>query len=136
MKSGRKATDEFLLIDSKIAKRCSKCLELKVLTEFYFHRTGYLNCTSACKQCMNEQSRLGKHGIEISQLQSMYEKQQNRCAICGSDTELEIDHCHESNEIRELLCMQCNTGLGNFKDNPDILQKAANYLFKHKKVRA
>jgi len=47
---------------------------------------------------------------------------------CLSGKSLAIDHCHESNKIRGLLCMNCNQGLGKFKDSPKLLQKAIEYL--------
>jgi hypothetical protein len=51
------------------------------------------------------------------------------CQICGTNLKpFHIDHDHKTNEIRGLLCRACNHGLGNFKDNPKLLIKAANYL--------
>lgn len=35
---------------------------------------------------------------------------------------------HSTGEVRGLLCSQCNTGLGNFKDSTDLLIKEINYL--------
>lgn len=39
-----------------------------------------------------------------------------------------MDHNHESNKFRGMLCNHCNRGLGNFKDNIEILKKAILYL--------
>lgn len=53
------------------------------------------------------------------------------CFICGSppDTRrLHVDHCHKTERVRGLLCLNCNTGLGKFKDDPTLLQKAIDYL--------
>ena len=66
----------------------------------------------------------------------MSEAQDNRCAICGcSDTtkarRLAVDHDHETNTVRALLCHHCNTGLGNFGDNIGLMWKAIRYLSKH-----
>jgi hypothetical protein len=44
------------------------------------------------------------------------------------DAKLCIDHCHETNLVRGLLCHDCNKGLGNFKDNIIFLQIAIEYL--------
>lgn len=58
------------------------------------------------------------------------------CAICGetnaSGRDLSVDHDHETGEIRQLLCSNCNTGIGLLKDNPELLIKASAYLMKHK----
>lgn len=118
--------------DGKVTKQCPKCLETKLLLEFSPRSTG--GWMSWCKSCTVTRTKQSRHKIDESQLQSMFELQTS-CAICGSTSELHIDHSHESGSIRELLCMQCNTGLGNFKENPEILQKAIDYLTKHTKVR-
>jgi hypothetical protein len=69
----------------------------------------------------------------------MLKEQNNLCAICNKTESqlkkksskvkmLSVDHCHLTGKIRGLLCHQCNTGLGHFKDSIDILQKAIMYL--------
>jgi hypothetical protein len=44
---------------------------------------------------------------------------------------LHIDHNHLTGKTRALLCDKCNVGLGSFRDNPDLLRKAAAYLEFH-----
>jgi hypothetical protein len=78
------------------------------------------------------------HGLTIEQHDKMIKLHENRCAICkkeetrkgrsGSITPLCIDHCHLSNKIRGLLCHDCNTGIGKFKDSIDFLVNAIEYL--------
>jgi len=58
------------------------------------------------------------------------------CEICHehfTKTPL-LDHCHETGVFRGWLCRTCNSGLGQFKDNVVILEKAAEYLRKTKGV--
>ena len=51
------------------------------------------------------------------------------CVICGNDgPKLAVDHCHSTNKIRGILCMNCNQGLGKFKDDPELLEFARIYL--------
>ena len=61
--------------------------------------------------------------------------QAGMCGICkeflSKETkEVMVDHCHETNRIRGLLCRRCNIGLGMFKDNVNILAEAIQYLNK------
>ena len=51
------------------------------------------------------------------------------CQICEKPLEHKVvDHDHKTGDIRGILCRQCNFGLGQFKDNPTSLEKAATYL--------
>lgn len=77
------------------------------------------------------------YGIDIEVYEEMFERQGGKCAIClqpetivrdGEPMKLSVDHCHDTNEIRGLLCSNCNNGLGRFKDNPDLLRAAIVYL--------
>ena len=50
------------------------------------------------------------------------------CEICKSAGALVVDHNHDTDEIRGLLCSGCNTGLGKLGDTVDSLILAINYL--------
>ena len=75
---------------------------------------------------------LRRYGITLAEKNKMQDEQGNKCKICyrdfSSDVEPNVDHCHTSGKVRGLLCQQCNVGLGNFKDNPLVFIKAAEYL--------
>ena len=79
-------------------------------------------------------NRLKVHGIGLSDYQDILAEQHGRCWICGysdlSDPKMFpiVDHCHTTGRVRGLLCMNCNQGLGKFKDNPDLLIQAIAYL--------
>lgn len=53
---------------------------------------------------------------------------QTVCLICGESGTLNIDHCHTTGKVRGRLCNSCNLGLGRFRDNPELLRRAAKYL--------
>jgi hypothetical protein len=54
-----------------------------------------------------------------------------RCQSCGETKPLHFDHCHQSGQVRGRLCMNCNSGIGQFYDNPRLLLKAIGYLQRH-----
>ena len=69
----------------------------------------------------------------------LLEKQNNKCAICKLPEiminprtkelkNLAVDHCHKTGKVRGLLCVRCNHGIGNFKDNEIFLEEALKYL--------
>lgn len=56
------------------------------------------------------------------------------CWICGTHDwpgmhgRPHVDHCHKTGKVRGILCAECNSGLGKFKDRPEFLIKAVEYL--------
>lgn len=75
-----------------------------------------------------------KYGLELEEVEAMYEAQGRRCAICRKDIVLggrsgaKVDHCHKTGKVRGLLCSPCNTGIGCLKDDTQILANAIRYL--------
>jgi len=56
----------------------------------------------------------------------------SHCPLCLYDEgDYVSDHCHRTGISREWLCRKCNTGLGMFRDNPAILERAIAYLRRH-----
>lgn len=80
---------------------------------------------------------LRKYGISEETWNRMFENQNGCCAICGMHqkdvyTTFCTDHNHTTKEVRGLLCLNCNSGLGQLCDNSEILQNAIEYLNKRK----
>jgi hypothetical protein len=58
----------------------------------------------------------------------MREAQGGLCKICGKEKRLVVDHCHETGQVRGMLCFSCNTGIGQLGDSVDMLKAAIAYL--------
>lgn len=71
-----------------------------------------------------------KFGLGLTQYEQLYEEQGGRCYICGKKEtrNLAVDHDHKTGKVRRLLCMDCNTGIGKFKDDASLVKKALEYL--------
>jgi hypothetical protein len=89
--------------------------------------------------------RKHNYGISSEEYNSKKKKQRNRCALCGNKEHrishhtgkrqtLSVDHDHKTDKVRDLLCGNCNRGLGLFFDNVKTLIKAVQYLRRHKGV--
>lgn len=78
-------------------------------------------------------SRLKRtYGISGEDYEEMFKQQNGKCEICETQhLILCVDHCHKTGMVRKLLCHNCNTGIGQLKDNPNLLTKAADYIKKH-----
>ncbi len=83
---------------------------------------------------------LRTYGITLKQYNEILELQNGVCAICKqSETAADnnktrplcVDHDHETNAIRGLLCMKCNVAISFMGDNSDILSSAMSYLHKN-----
>lgn len=137
--------------DSSNKKKCYRCKETKDIKDFAKNRVKKDGLQERCKDCRREHfANVGKftrkpytkeqkrrylitsYGLTESEFLSILERQKYSCAICGSKDwgkeSPSIDHCHETGRIRGLLCNMCNRGLGLFKDDYSILEKAAEYV--------
>lgn len=125
-------------------KTCKTCNETKPLDGFNRHATGKYGRMAHCKPCyMNKPAqsvdylRMHRYGLTPEAYQALYVNQGGRCATCGATPErLFIDHNHAccagtkscGNCVRGLLCFNCNTALGQVKDNPATLLAMVEYL--------
>lgn len=78
-----------------------------------------------------------KYGLTEDDIYALMQKQDEKCAICGESLSWEattkknkphIDHNHDTGQVRGLLCLTCNTGLGMFGDSDSLLSQAQSYL--------
>lgn len=122
-------------------KQCNTCGKDKEVDEFYMNgkwRQGSCKpCHSSKSQEVAQKNHLRrKYNISLEEYQSKLKEQQYCCALCGKTQEEEkaalcVDHNHETGKVRNLLCRVCNRALGLFKDSPQLLRKAAEYLERH-----
>jgi len=137
-------------------RKCPQCKTFVGGGDWSVRKTGprtgsFLSC---CKSCSREKFREKKknncksqkdierksklksqYGISPEDYENMLLNQNKSCKICSSSDprnsrtqRFAIDHCHETKNVRGLLCFKCNAGLGLFSDNPDTLRLAAFYL--------
>lgn len=121
---------------------CQHCKVEKPLSNYYSHKSkknGKQYRNKTCIECYKVKSKnqrnIRKYGLTALQVEKMIERQRMRCFICERTFNRKkrmslpaVDHCHTSGRVRGILCGFCNTGLGMFKDNPDVLEKAAQYI--------
>lgn len=73
---------------------------------------------------------------KVKEREAVQRLQRGRCAICGVEEQklkriLYYDHDHLTGQGRGLLCHACNVGLGWFRENPQAMRAAADYIEKH-----
>jgi hypothetical protein len=114
-------------------KVCSKCNIEKQRTSIFFPKNSKTldKFDSWCKICRGtyrSEFRRGIYRSMISDKDLVELIKTESCTICGSKEKLVVDHCHEGNFVRGMLCNHCNRGLGHFRDSPLLLEFAKMYL--------
>lgn len=119
-------------------KRCQSCAgkhQLKNPKDNPNYKHGLSN-TSEYIRKYGRKYNLKKFGLTIKDYNLLLEKQNNKCAICKCSSKeikrhLSVDHNHKTNQIRGLLCSQCNSILGLAKEKTIILYNCIVYLLKN-----
>jgi hypothetical protein len=129
---------------------CKKCGECKQTSDFGPHKGYPDGLRTTCRACKAAESRVyyyanidksreyhrrkaryWKYGLSEEDIQTMTKAQGGKCATCGKEKRLIVDHCHTSGNIRGLLCYNCNTALGKTFDDKIILNNLIQYLEGH-----
>lgn len=115
---------------------CRLCGAAKPATE-YCPRKDSGKMRSECKTCLKNLAIFRTTGWSHSDYESAFAKQEGKCGICHTTlsssrySKLCGDHCHTTGKLRGLLCANCNTAIGLFKDSTIRLRSAIEYLNKH-----
>lgn len=121
-------------------KICNICHLLKDNDEFEINQTdakGRKTTRPSCREC-----RVAINGApmlisEKRRMDKIVPKGIFRCPLCGKTSIVGVtanlvkDHDHVTGKAREWICDSCNTGLGRFKDDVKLLQRAIDYLNKY-----
>jgi Recombination endonuclease VII len=124
-------------------KRCPDCGDWKPATEFPRNRRTKDGRHPYCKPCHNARGResrerlygggrhyhlVRRYGIGAADVARLVDEQGGVCPICNKPSPEHVDHDHASEEVRGVLCFNCNGGLGQFRDDVGALRNAIAYL--------
>jgi hypothetical protein len=127
-------------------KWCPDCDTVKPILQFPSTRSSATGVHTYCKPCHNARGKASKdkvggsrtyhlkrrYGITAEEADAMSAAQGGVCAVCRTAPAVHVDHDHRTGRVRELLCFNCNGGLGQFKDDPAVLRAAAGYVERHR----
>lgn len=119
-------------------KICNICHRLLNTTEFSRNQNGVNNRPvrrPSCQECRKILE--GTNTTPKEKLKWSKTKPQNEpfeCPICskrtiaGITSKVVLDHNHRTGKIRGWVCDSCNTGIGRFKDDIDLIKRAIKFL--------
>jgi Recombination endonuclease VII len=113
-------------------KLCRTCGEVKPHSEWHRNATASDGLSTRCKACRAVQGRRGhlkrQYGITEPERDVLIASRGGVCCICLAAAPAHVDHCHETGRVRGVLCFSCNAALGHFKDQPEVIRRAAAYV--------
>jgi hypothetical protein len=117
-------------------KRCDTTMtpqEVKNANLRSGYPAGY--CVSCQKEWKREQNFKSRYNITIEEYEQMLIFQDRKCAVCN-DTLLPkktvVDHCHDSGDVRGLLCYHCNNAIGFIKEDVSAALRLVDYIYTNK----
>lgn len=122
---------------------CKECVkkyvaENKETVRKYKSDYYYANRTSIIKRDRRNHLKR-KYGVTQEWYDEQLKLQDGNCKICGTKDpgkglkHFHVDHSHETGKVRGLLCHSCNTGIGLFKEDVKLIEKAIEYVNRHSK---
>lgn len=120
-------------------KICNVCHILKSIEEFDINQNAVVGKTRrpSCKDCRKTIDGVALKSSERKRMEAIKPEIFFVCPICkkasipGITANLVIDHNHTTGNANDWICDSCNTGLGRFKDNIELLQEIIQYLKKY-----
>lgn len=140
------------------SKQCTRCRETKPFSSFHKckkNKDGHQVWCNACRKGHNREERKQyfrdfyhnnpekylqqmyrrRYGITLEQYEAMAAAQGGVCYLCGKSCvtgrRLAVDHDHSTGAVRKLLCVSCNKGIGDFREDQDLMRRAIAYLEAH-----
>jgi hypothetical protein len=121
-------------------KVCNVCQRYLDTTLFEFNQNGRDNRRVRRPSCRDCRRKIDGHKIPPSDGRIWLARNPKpylvpfRCPICdkitipGLTSKVVLDHDHRTGRPRAWICDSCNTGIGRFKDDIELLYKAIKYL--------
>jgi hypothetical protein len=125
--------------DKQSHKVCDRCFKRLPTSEHFQNnrhkKDNHITKRPSCRAC-----RKVKEGVNISSADKTSWKSKRppdfspfQCPICNKTTiagisKIVLDHNHNTGKVRGYLCESCNTGIGRFDDNAEIIRRAISWL--------
>ncbi len=113
---------------STIERACTACGIVKSGNQFFRNRHTRDGIDARCKSCKKVRNIQVKYGLGSDAHEAILLAQDGRCGCCKKTRPLCVDHDHETNKVRGLLCQPCNLAIGLLGDSVTGVRSALMYL--------
>ena len=120
-------------------KTCTQCGITKPAEAFAPNQYGKNNRLlrrPVCRECYSKKVKINKE--EAKDYQERHPRpaigEKFICPVCRREktrnfpNDVVLDHSHIDGSVRGWVCSSCNTSIGKFFDDPDILQRARDWI--------
>lgn len=84
------------------------------------------------KRRNSDKHLIDRYGITREGWMAMLVAQSGRCACClGAMRRPVVDHNHDTDAVRALVCQRCNLAIGWLEGNAHLLKSAERYLVEY-----
>jgi Recombination endonuclease VII len=130
--------------DQSLKKCCNVCHRIFPIEMFEKNQNGKNNRTVRRPSCRDCRKQIDGVGISISDKKKWNKSKPKleifTCPICekttipGLNSKVVLNHDHSTGRVTGWICDSCNTGLGRFKDDTEVLKRAIDYLLGSKEI--
>ena len=120
-------------------KFCTSCGIKKPIEAFAKNQFGKNNRIlrrPVCRECYSKKIKINKEEKKAYEAKHPRPKigEEFTCPIChrkkirNFQNDVVLDHSHIDGSVRGWVCSSCNTSIGKFYDDPNILQRAIDWI--------
>jgi hypothetical protein len=121
---------------SKVCTNCGTEKPIEAFSKNQFGKNNRILRRPVCKDCYSKKVKINKEEMKV------YVERNPRphigetftCPIChrkkirNFKNDVVLDHSHIDGGVRGWVCSSCNTSIGKFYDDPNILQRAIDWI--------
>jgi len=132
-------------MSEQLTKVCKVCNIEKSINDFAPNQYGKNNRVlrrPVCRECYAKKTKMNP--IQKKEYELLYPRpkigEPFKCPICHRTfirehkNDVVLDHNHIDGSIRGWLCSSCNTSIGKFGEDTNVLQRAINWILKSLKT--
>jgi Recombination endonuclease VII len=121
---------------TKICKVCKIEKEIEAFAPNQFGKNNRVLRRPVCRECYSKKVKINP--IEKRKYEEKHPRPQMgdefTCPVClrtfirEHKNDVVLDHSHEDGSVRGWTCSSCNTSIGKFNDDPNILKRAMEWI--------